>query len=177
MITRQQKEFLIDLVKLFDKYGPKPFEELADLLSSPETIQLWVDFLRRSSAAAREAGFKQSGRRKRPPRHSLKSELERIKSEDPKKHQALTQFYDELRSKTVLTSLTDIRAFVHDYDLPMITAKSREKAISPLVQSMILLGADEINEITKSLPRSHTESFNDLEGWSDIIMDKKHGDD
>jgi hypothetical protein len=56
MITRQQKELLIDLAKLFDKYGTKPFEELADLLSSPETIQLWVDFLRESSIAAQEAG-------------------------------------------------------------------------------------------------------------------------
>ena len=175
MITRQQKEFLIDLAKLFDKHGTQPFEELADLLSSPETIELWVNFLRESSAAARKAGFKQSGKRKRHPRHSLKSELEHIKSEDPKKHQVLTQFYDELRSKTVLPKLKDIRDFAHDYDLPIITVKSREKAIFPLVQSMIPLSADEINEITKSLPRSHTESFNDLEGWAKIIIDEKRG--
>lgn len=173
MMTRQQKELLIDLAKLFDKYGTKPFEELADLLSSPETVQLWVIFLRESSAAARKAGFEQGGKRKRRPRHTIKSELERIKSEDPQKHDALTQFHNALLSKAVLPNLRDIREFANDYDLPIITAKSREKAIFPLVQSMIPLGVDEINEITESLPRSHTKPFNDLEGWADIIINKK----
>ncbi len=173
MITRQQKELLIDLAKLFDKYGTKPFEELADLLSSPETIQLWENFLRESSLAARTAGFEQGGKRQRRPRHAIKSELERIKSEDPEKHQALTRFHNTLLSKTVLPRLGDIRNFAQNHGLPMITAKSRERAIGPLLQSMIQLDTDSINKITESLPHSHTESFNDLEGWSDIIMDKK----
>ncbi len=175
MITRQQKELLIDLAKLFDKYGTKPFEELADLLSSPETIQLWVDFLRESSIAAQEAGFEQGGKRKGRPRRAVKLELERIKSDDPEKHKALTLFRDVLLSKTVLPNLRDIRNFAQDRGLPVITAKSREQAIFPLLQSMIPLDADAINEITESLPHSHTESFNDLEGWANIIMDKKRG--
>ena len=173
MITRQQQEFLIDLAKLFDKYGTQPFEELADLLSSPETIQLWVDFLRESSTAAREAGFEQNGRRKRGPRHIVKSELERIRSKDPEKHKVLTRFHDALLSKTVLPNLRDIRNFAQNCGLPVITAKSREQAIFPLLQSMIPLNTDAISEITKSLPHSHTESFNDLEGWAKIIMDDK----
>lgn len=175
MITQDQKELLIDLAKLFDKYGTKPFEELADLLSSPETIQLWADFLRESSLTARKVGFEQSSNQKQQPRRTVKSELERIKSENPEKYQALTRFYNALRSKTVLPNLGDIRNFAQDRGLPVITVKSREKAISPLVQSMIPLDIDIINEITKSLPQSHTESFNDLERWTKIIMDKKRG--
>jgi hypothetical protein len=102
-------------------------------------------------------------------------ELERIKSDDPEKHKALTLFRDVLLSKTVLPNLRDIRNFAQDRGLPVITAKSREQAIFPLLQSMIPLDADAINEITESLPHSHTESFNDLEGWANIIMDKKRG--
>ena len=173
MITRRQKEFLIDLAKLFDKYGTQPFEELADLLSSPETVQLWVNFLRESSTAAREAGFEQSGKRKRGPRHTVKSELERIKSEDPEKHKVLIRFHDALLSKTVLPNLRDIRNFARNCGLPVITVKSRERAIFPLLQSMIPLDVDVINEITESLPHLNMESFNDLEGWTKIIMDEK----
>ena len=173
MITRQQKELLIDLAKLFDKYGTEPFEELADLLSSPETIQLWVDFLRRSSIAAQEAGFEQSGKQKERPRRAVKLELERIKSEDPEKYKTLKRFHDALLSKTVLPNLRDVRNFAQDRGLPVITAKSRAQAIFPLLQSMIPLDTDAIHEITKSLPHTHPESFNDLEGWSKIIMSEK----
>ena len=159
MITQHQKELLVDLAKLFDKYGTKPFEELADLLSSPETIQLWAGFLRDSSLTARKAGFEQSGNQKQQPRRTVKSELERIKSENPEKYQALTRFYDALRSKIVLPNLGDIRNFAQDRGLPVITAKSREKAISPLIRSIIPLDINMINDITESLPHSHTESF------------------
>ena len=175
MITRQQKELLIDLARLFDKHGTKPFEELADLLSSPETIQIWVDFLRKSSIAAQEAGFEQSAKRKIPPRRVVKLEFERIKSEDPKKHKALTRLRDALLSKTVLPNLRDVRNFAQNRGLPSITAKSREQAIFPLIQSIIPLDTDIINEITESLPHSPPESFNDFEKWSEIIMDKKPG--
>ena len=175
MITSQQKELLIDLAKLFDKYGPKPFEELADLLSSPETIQLWVDFLRKSSIAAQEVGFEQRSKRRRRPRRAVKLELERIKSEEPEKHKVLTRFHDALLSKTVLPNLRDIRNFARNCGLPVITVKSRERAIFPLLQSMIPLDVDVINEITESLPHLNMESFNDLEGWTKIIMDEKRG--
>lgn len=174
MITRQQKDLLIDLAKLFDKYGTQPFEELAELLSSPETVELWVNFLRESSVTAQKAGFEQSGKRKRGPRQTVKSELERIKSENPKKYKALKWFHDALLSKTVLPNLRDVRNFVQNRDLPVITAKSREQTIFPLIQSLIPLDADTINEIVGSLPHSHTESFNDLEEWAKIIMDEKH---
>ena len=177
MITRQQKELLIDLARLFDKHGTKPFEELADLLSSPETIQLWVDFLRKSSIAAHEAGFGQSGKRKGQPRRAVKLEFERIKSEDPEKHKALTRLRDALLSKTVLPNLRDVRNFAQDRGLPVITAKSREQAIFPLLQSIIPLDTDAINEITESLPHSQPESFNDFERWGEIIIDKKRGED
>lgn len=173
MITRLQKEFLIDLAKLFDKYGTQPFEELADLLSSPETIELWVNFLRASSLAAQKAGFEQNGKRKEGARRAIKSELERIKSESPEKYKVLIQFHDALLSKTVLPNLKDIRNFAQNCGLPVITAKSRERAVFPLLQSMIPLGADAIKKITESLPRSDTKSFNDLEGWADIIIKKK----
>ena len=175
MITRQQKEFLIDLAKLFEKHGTQPFEGLADLLSSPETIQLWVDFLRKSSITAQEAGFEQSGKRKISPRRAVKLELERIKSEDPKKHKALARLRDALLSKTALPNLRDVRNFAQDRGLPSITAKKREQAIFQLLQSIIPLDTDQISEITESLPHSQPESFNDFEGWSEIIMDKKRG--
>lgn len=174
MITRQQKDLLIDLAKLFDKYGTQPFEELAELLSSPETVELWVNFLRESSVAAKKAGFEQSGKQKRGPRQTVQSELERIKSEDPEKHGVLVRFHDALLSKTILPNLRDVRNFVRNRGLPVITAKSREQTISPLIQSLISLDADAINEIVESVPHSHKESFNDLEEWAKIIMDEKH---
>ena len=68
--------------------GTKPFENL-HLLSSPETIQLWTDFLRSSLKLGR---LEQSGNQKLQPRRTVKSELERIKSENPEKYQALTRF-------------------------------------------------------------------------------------
>lgn len=159
MITQHQKELLVDLAKLFDKYGTKPFEDLADLLSSPETIKVWVNFLRDSSLAAREAGFEQSGEQKQQPRRTINAELELIKFDNPKKYQTLTRFYDTLRNKAILPNLGDIRNFAQDRGLPLVTAKSREKAISPLIKSMIPLDADVIKEMTKSLVHSHAESL------------------
>ncbi len=173
MITRKQKELLMDLVKLFDKHGTQPFEELAELLSSPETIELWVNFLRQSSTAARKAGFEQNGKRRGGPRRAVKSELERIKSEDPEKHQALASFRDVLLSKTILPQLKDVRNFAQTRGLPAITARSREQAIFLLLQSMIALDTNVINKIIESLPSSPTETVNDLEEWTRIIMAEK----
>lgn len=174
MTTPQDIKLLVDLAKLFDKYGTEPFERLADSLSSPETTQVWADFLRKSSRVAQDAGFERNSKRKQPSPRSAKAELENIKSEDPEKYEALSGFRDVLLSKAVLPTLRDIRYFAEGNGLPAVKSSSREKAISPLVKSLIPLPTDEINSIIGSLWHSDAESFNDLVEWSEIIMGKKH---
>ncbi len=173
MTAQQEIKLLIDIAKLLDKYGTESFERLADSLSSPETIQVWVDFLRKSSSVAQEIGFEQSGKEKHSPQRSAKAELENIKIGDPEKYEVLNSFYDALQSKTVLPTLREIRYFAEDGGLPSVRANTREKAISPLIKSMIPLGISEINSLIGSLRFSRSESFNDLAGWSDIILNKK----
>lgn len=173
MTAQQEIKLLIDLAKLLDKHGIEPFERLADSLDSPETIQIWVDLLRKTSQTAQEIGFERTRKEKKQPLHSLKSKLENIKPEDPEKYEALIRFYNALQSKTVLPTLREIRYFAEDGSLPSIKANTREKAISPLIKSMIPLDINEINSLTESLRFSQSATFNDIAGWSDIILNKR----
>ena len=172
MTTQQQIELLVDLAKLFEKHGTESFERLADSLSSPEVTRAWVAFLRKGSLAAQESGYRRNSKQKPQSLRSAKAELESIRYEAPEKYETLSDFYDALLSKTVLPTLRDIRFFAEDNDLPEVKSSSRERALSPLVKSLIPLSVDEMNLIVKELRYSSGEAFNDLSGWSEIIMGK-----
>ena len=173
MTAQQEIKLLIDIAKLLDKHGVESFERLADSLSSPENIQILVDFLRKTSTVGQEIGFERSGKGKQQTPRSAKAELENIKIEDPEKYEVLCSFYGALQSKSVLPTLREIRYFAEDGGLPPVKANAREKAISPLIKSMIPLDISEINSLTEPLRFSRSESFNDLAGWSDIILNKR----
>lgn len=173
MITQQETKLLIDIAKLLDKHGIESFERLANSLSSPQTTQIWVDFLRKTAKAGQEIGFERSVKGKQQSPLSAKAMLESIKVDYPEKYEALIGFYGALQSKTVLPTLREIRYFAEDGGLPSIKANTREKAISPLIKSMIPLDISEINSLTETLRFSRSESSNDLAGWSDIILNKR----
>ena len=173
MSDRPEFELLIEIAKLFGKYGPETFESLSEKLSTPE-------FSERLSSVLSVVAKK--GRTVRPQETELteqtrspkdfRSSLVAAKKTDPEKSELLVNFYDGLTAKTFLPTLRDIQAFVSDTGSPPLKASTRDKAIIPLVKVLLPLPLEELKtrlSVVKSVPSQDDRS---LEGWSNIILDK-----
>lgn len=114
--------------------------------------------------AERKTGVKQ--------RPSIPKALVALENTEPKKYQLLMKFYNELITKAVLPSLTDIKGFATEIGLPEVRATSRQKAISPLIGSLIKSPYDELIAKIQSLGKYRTGDRS-LESWSKIILNKK----
>ncbi len=171
MITEQELNLLIDLAKLVKKYGVETFEALEKSISSPETTQRLSHILMQVSTTSRKIP-KIKGDTKSKQDHSIPKALMSLKGVDPEKYQIISYFHNNLLSKTVLPSLRDIKEFATDNGLPEVHAKSRQKAISPLISSLIKLPNDQIITKIQSL-KNYRTSDRSLEGWSNLILNRQ----
>ncbi len=171
MRTQRELDLLVDLAKLLKKYGPETFESLAESISSPEMTQHLTRTLtqvakigRTIPKTKRETGLKQEP--------SVPRSLITLKSAELEKYQLLMNFYTDLTAKTVLPSLRDIKEFAIDCGLPEVRAKSRQKAISPLISSLFKFSNEQLIAKIQSLKKYDTGDRS-LEGWSNIILNRQ----
>ena len=171
MTTQRELDLLVDLAKLLRKHGPETFESLADSISSPNVIEHLSHVLTHVAKMARttpktksEAGLKQQPR--------IPKSLITLEHTEPEKYQLVMSFCNDLTAKTVLPTLRDIKEFAIDCGSPEIRAKSRQKAVSPLVSSLLNFPNEQLVARIQSLKKYDTGDRS-LEGWSDIILHRQ----
>lgn len=171
MTTQPELDLLIDLAKLLKKYGPEPFESLAESISSPEMAQHLSRILIQVTKTARtipktkrEKGLKQEP--------SIPKSLITLEGVEPEKYQLLMSFYTNLTAKTLLPSLRDIKEFAMECGLPEVRAKSRQKAISPLISSLVKFPNEQLIGKIQSV-KKYDMSDRSLEGWTNIILNRQ----
>jgi len=172
--SKPELELLIEIAKLFKKYGPETFESLAANFSSPEFSERLVTILSTTAKIARTAQPKgtEQAERKRPPR-DFRSSLVALENAEPEKSALLVRFYDDLMAKTVLPTLRDIQAFVSDAGLPSVKATARDKAITPFLKTLVPMPLDELRTRLSDIRSVSIRDDRSLEGWSNIILDKE----
>ncbi|HIH36295.1 MAG TPA: hypothetical protein HA232_00070 [Methanocellales archaeon] len=171
MTTQRELDLLVDLAKLLKKHGADIFESLAESISSPEMAQHLSGTLIQVAKTGRTIPkTKIEKRLKQEP--SIPKSLTTLKSVEPEKYQLLMNFYSDLTEKAVLQSLRDIKEFAIGSGLPEVRAKSRQKAISPLISSLVKFPNEQL--ITKiQSAKKYDKSDRSLDGWSDIILNRQ----
>jgi len=169
--TEKELNLLVDIAKLIRKYGPEPFESLAQSILSPQLSQDLSNILMQTSKVARAISEEKEKYKTKEESPILRSLLA-LKRKEPEKYRLLTNFHNGLVTKTLLPSLREIKEFASDCGLPEIRAESRQKAISPLVGSLAKLPYEQLAEKIKSI-RKHGKEDRSLEGWTNIILDRE----
>ncbi len=177
-------ELLADLARLYKKYGPDVFEQLASRVSSPAFAETLASILKETAHVGRlTKSTHQAEVRRRPPhaerehggritkstaRPSLRKELHELNITNPEKYHLLESFASDIKSRRLLAKVRDIRRFAAENGLPPITAKSHDQAVSYFIRALLPLPLD---ELTKMLLRARgTQTFNStLSQWSEII--------
>jgi len=171
MTTQRELDLLVDIAKLLKKYGPEPFELLAASISSPEMTQHLSVVLTQVAKIARSIPkTKRESRLKEKP--SVPRALTALKNVNLEKYQLLMNFYTGLNAKSVLPTLRDLQEFAIDCGLPEVRAKSRQKAISPFIGSLIKLPNEQLIEKIQLL-KKYDMGDRSLEGWSNIILNRQ----
>lgn len=173
MTDRPEFALLAELAKLVKKYGPGTFEALARDFSSPEFAARLTALLTTTARGAREAGIRPgpASERRHAPK-DLRPSLIELGTTEVEKSELLVTFYDGLRTKSLLPTMRDIRAFASDVGLLPPTASSREKAIAPLVRALLPLSLDELKKKLSGITMAPDVDDRSLEGWSKIILGK-----
>ncbi len=164
----KELSLLVDLAGLVKKYGFETFEELADTISSPEITQQLSHILMQVSNTAKTTP---NAEHKKVSDYSIPKALIKLQSADNEKYRALIDFHGALVAKEVLPSLKDIKVFALNNGLLEITAESRQKAIGPLITSLIQIPTNQLLDKIKSL-KKYGSGDRSLEGWSRIILKK-----
>jgi hypothetical protein len=173
VIDQSSDELLIEVAELLKKYNPELSESIAKHLSSPEFVKRLVSILSTKS---------QQHKKKRKPeeklsavkrtQRGLRESLLQLEETEPEKSAILVKFYDELKDKSLLPEMQDIRKFSSDKGLPKIKVNSRRDAINPLVKSLLRLSVKEIKAKLNEIMPISIQDDRSLEGWADIILNK-----
>jgi hypothetical protein len=172
MRTQQELDLLVDIAKLLKKYGTEPFESLAETISSPEITQHLSHILTQVVRIASTIP-KMERKIETKQKPSIPRSLIALMNVEPEKHQFLMNFYTDLIAKTVLPSLRDIKEFALDCGLPEVRAKSRPKAINPLIGSLTNLPIEQLKTKIQQTLKKYDIDDRSLEGWSNIILNRQ----
>ena len=170
MSEDKKLDLLMDLAKLLKKYGPEPFENLAESISSLEITERLKKLLKGSVSISRSVSIPLDSGADRVPR-TVREKLEALRNSEPQKYELLINFHASLLAKVILPALRDIRDFTRDHGLHEITSKGRSDAVSQLIKQLIPLSYEDLREKLSSL-RLHRDGDRSLEAWSDLILGK-----
>ena len=171
MIKGREFDLLADIAELLKKYGPDTFEVLAGFMATPETTQTLIELLQSTAEICRSSPRANAKPRNTKTTRSIRDELASIEVVDSQKYTLLSDFYQALHEKNVLPTLRELRSFVADCGLPEIKADARQKAINPLMRSLIELPTSELAEILRAVP-AYSSNDRGLLRWSEIILGK-----
>jgi hypothetical protein len=171
MIRERELDLLIDLLKLLRKYGSESFESLANDLSSPEATEHLSRILAQVPRKVR-AIYPSEKDRRRKQQYAVPKSLSILEKTDQPKFQILTEFYNNLVSKKILPSLSNIKQFAAEFGLPEVRVESRQKAINPLINALATFPYDKLKERINSV-NIYEHGDRSLEGWGKIILKKK----
>ena len=168
-------ELMTDLARLLKKYGPEPFEQLAQEFKRADFIENLLSILGASADAGRRLSA--GAAKKRQPAkagNGVAALLQRLTKDDPEKAELLRRFYRDLSAKAVLPTVRNIRHFAEDNGLGPIKATARERAILPLFKDMATVSCDEVSRMVENATRAGGQGDRALEGWTRIILGDRH---
>lgn len=178
MSEKQEFELLKDIARLLAKYGPDTFDDLSKLLGKSEFTEQLLRILSTTAEVGRKTRSLPNKKRDGVPAVSGIDQLLRKLAEfEPEKSQLLSTFLSDLRTKNVLYSMRDLKAFVSDNGLAALSATSRAKAIFPLIKDLSRHPVDEVKVIIERAQLRSQEGDRTLEGWANIILKKPHSVD
>lgn len=173
MSGKNELDLLVELVKLVRKYGPETFESLAAQISMPEFTQRLADLLSTTAKASRAARPSEGHFESRRPRRNFRSSLLELEKSEPEKAAILIRLYDGLMAKTFLPTLRELKAFASDNGLPPPKATARDKAIVPLIKTLLPMSLEELKTRLQGLQPILDNDDRSLEGWSNIILSRE----
>ena len=167
-------DLLADIARLLVRHGPEPFEALAQRLREGRLLNDLVALLEASSQVGRRSsrplGSKPKGKKDSG---GLDEAMKQCEAENPDQARALRQFHEKLISKKLLPTLRDIHHFAEDNGLPVISAKSRDKATLLLVRAMISVPVERMTSLITRGSQLEEKRGRSLEGWTDVILAKR----
>lgn len=164
MNSNKELDLLVDIIKLYKKYGQDSFSSLVRFLSEGniEDISTLLKEIP-SKTKNKEKDLKQ--------RSSINILLSDLENADQEKFKIINEFYEELIAKIVLPTFRELKDFALDCDLELKT-DSRQKAISPFIKHLIGLPKDQLISKIRSLNKRDADDRS-LEGWSKIILNNE----
>jgi hypothetical protein len=169
MKSLSEGELLVDLAKLFRKYGPEPFESLSLLISSPESSARFASLLRQSADIARRAGVNAATRKSGEVDRFLTTLLEG----DPERWGHLHRLANDLASRVLPVSNSELAEAVRELGGMSPDRARRQDLILSLVQLLAKLPIEDIqSRLHRFAKRSEKSPDPDrsLSAWADLIM-------
>jgi len=173
-MTSINHRLVLDLAKLFNRYGPEDLQALGETLENEASRSRLIDLLKQLSETARSV---RGGRKPRKHLHEPQSPsrvLSGLEKADPEKFQFLSQLRSALASRELPWDSGELRDFASSCGLELRRGLRREAAIGQLMRFFAETPLDEIRELLAKAAH-HGKSGKDYERWVDMIFGKRGG--
>ncbi len=172
-MINDEKNFnlLLELIKLYKKYGTESFSELSRLLNDKNFINTFNKVLDKSSIVAKEKGI--NAEDKKPKKINFKDELLLMSQTDKQKSEILLNIYNKLQSKTVFNTNKHLIHFASEIGLNL-TASARNQNIRAIMKTLMQFSIDKLLEIEIQFENLRNDGDRSLDSWSNIILNKNY---
>jgi hypothetical protein len=188
-----QFDLLLDILKLYRKYGKNTFKLLSNTLNDEsflESLDIILEktperdhFIRKLISEPMLGKNKSSmdlssekSRLKPSTEDYLRNRIEKIKENDTTGYSSLNEVYLKLQNREYLPTQASFKSFANENNLIHLIKKDRKNSVYALMKYLIdLLETNhEIKTLVRSMEQtSFSDGGNTLSKWSNMIMGKK----
>ncbi len=166
-------DLLGDLAKLLKKYGPGPFEELAQLLANPAfSTRLALILAATARAVPSEQTQHHSGTGPFRSGGAVRSYLDELWTTEPKRAVLLRNCYERLQVAP-LGSARALKDFAAQSGLPEPQATTKYKAVLELLGSVRDYSEEQLEKLLAAMPPVPVDEDRSLAAWTRLILDKE----
>ncbi len=192
-------EILIDLLKLYKKYGNDAIDRVRQLLRSKKFLTESIEILEEMPEIDRRimryqtksrslnsienrrkpTTFKRNNETQSASKNVYK-ELEKLKEEFPQRYNVLNEAYSRLKSGALLPKMSDIRNFAKENHINETIGNDRRSSIRLLMIFLIKSknSMEDLDRLIKEMVKfTSIGDTSTLQRWANIIMRDKEQDD
>ncbi|MFN8395538.1 MAG: hypothetical protein U0176_12925 [Bacteroidia bacterium] len=167
MISEKELRLLIDICKAIDRHGVTTFESLQERLGLLD--ESFIEVLRKLEPGKKAAP---SSKKKRNFQKEALDILAKVSEENPSKGQILFSIFENLNAKQSLKSSKQLSFFLSNEGIYQKEVQSREQGIFLIIVYLSKQEFSSLEEFPPKFGELLTPRRDNLQGWSEIIMNR-----
>jgi hypothetical protein len=166
-MNEQGRDLLVDLARLVRRYPPEAWDEVLEWLRDDARRDSAISIISQLASISKKTQTPSSSRREPA---AIQGTIERIRTDDPVRASLLEDFWNKIKDRQILPTVSSVRGFAESAGLKIGPTRGHEQAARELILKLSESDLETFQDILDRTSREPIDFGRDYERWVKLIL-------